>query len=175
VKELWKPFRHGHYEVSNLGRVRRAVDAVVGGGAITTRAGFIMKLQPRVSHGKTYLAVVTCYHGRYKGHWVHKLVARAFIGPCPRGKEVNHKDLNPSHNCWDNLEYLTHKNNIRHAAQNGAMRNYWTPKLTHKQVKRIRKLRDRGYTIPRLARKFKVSEGLIKLRLKHKYVLPVAA
>lgn len=43
------------------------------------------------------------------------LVAEAFIGPRPKGKEVNHKDGNTFNNCVENLEYVTHQENIQHS------------------------------------------------------------
>lgn len=38
---------------------------------------------------------------------VHKLVASMFIGFCPLGKEINHKDTNKENNHDSNLEYVT--------------------------------------------------------------------
>ena len=49
-----------------------------------------------------------------KNYRVHRLVAEAFIGPCPEDKEVNHKDLNKSNNHISNLEYVTRSENIKH-------------------------------------------------------------
>lgn len=46
---------------------------------------------------------------------VHQLVAAAFIGPKPKGKEVNHKDGNKKNNRADNLEYCTRSENILHS------------------------------------------------------------
>jgi hypothetical protein len=43
---------------------------------------------------------------------VHKLVASKFLGDCPDGKEISHKDGNKWNNHWTNLEYLTHTENI---------------------------------------------------------------
>lgn len=45
---------------------------------------------------------------------VHRLVALAFIGPCPDDKEVNHIDGDPSNNHVSNLEYVTHAENMQH-------------------------------------------------------------
>ena len=53
------------------------------------------------------------------GYLVHRLVASAFIGPCPDGHEVSHKDHNPSNNRRDNLEYLTHDANVKATAAAG--------------------------------------------------------
>lgn len=43
---------------------------------------------------------------------VHRLVAAKYIGPCPEGMEINHKDGNKENNHWTNLEYVTHAENI---------------------------------------------------------------
>src|SRR6185369_6475365 len=55
---------------------------------------------------------------RWQTICVHRLVAAAFIGPCPEGCEVNHKDLNKANNSVGNLEYITHAENVKHARQN---------------------------------------------------------
>ena len=45
---------------------------------------------------------------------VHRLVAEAFIGPQPdESYEINHKDRNRSNNDVSNLEWVTHKENVR--------------------------------------------------------------
>jgi hypothetical protein len=45
---------------------------------------------------------------------LHQIVARHFHGPCPDGHEVNHKDADKSNNTPENLEYVTHAENMAH-------------------------------------------------------------
>lgn len=132
MKEVWKPFRHGYYEVSNLGRVYSNV---------TGRF-----LKPFSNH-KGYLQVCTYYHQKRKYHLIHRLVATAFIGPCPKEKEVNHQDLNKSNCRCDNLEYITHKRNMHHAIDHGKLgagEKNGNSSLTWKDVIEIRRLYATG-------------------------------
>ena len=50
---------------------------------------------------------------------VHRLIAHVWHGECPNGLEVNHKDGNKSNNHADNLEYVTSKENKKHAVEMG--------------------------------------------------------
>lgn len=103
------------YEVSNLGRVRSR-DHLVWGGI---RMGFYTKsgkvLQPGIaSNGYPTVAL-----GRRKTRTVHSLVAETFIGPCPTGKEVRHRDGVRTNPRLDNLEYGTRFQNIEDAFRHG--------------------------------------------------------
>lgn len=51
--------------------------------------------------------------------WAHRMVAEAFLGPCPKGLEVCHGDGNPINNRVGNLRYDTHRNNMLDAIQHG--------------------------------------------------------
>jgi hypothetical protein len=50
---------------------------------------------------------------------LHRLVMWVFVGPCPDGFVVNHKDGDKTNNCLDNLEYVTPSENYFHAVRLG--------------------------------------------------------
>lgn len=72
------------------------------------------KLKP-IKGTKGYLTVCLCKDGVVRRFSVHRLVATAFI-PNPENKqEVNHKNGVRTDNGVDNLEWVTHKENIVHS------------------------------------------------------------
>lgn len=177
VVESWRPVVgfDGLYEVSGHGRVRRVGKAARtgrgrGGGA---RVGRVLKLQP-VPGG--YLKAQLWRNGVMTPRLAHVLVAAAFIGPCPDGQEVNHRDGVKSNNQADNLEYLTRPDNMRHAYRMGLRdatryvtgESHPNAKLTAADAAAIRRLykpRSCGkdaYGMPRLASEFGVNHKTIR-------------
>jgi hypothetical protein len=76
-------------------------------------------LDHSVRDRKGYLAVDLYDNGERKTKRVHRLVAEAFV-PNPHGKpEINHIDGNRHNNKVSNLEWVTKKENCRHAWDNG--------------------------------------------------------
>ena len=51
---------------------------------------------------------------KLRKHLVHRLVWEAFVGPIPEGLQINHKDENKCNNSLENLEIMTHKQNINY-------------------------------------------------------------
>lgn len=47
--------------------------------------------------------------------YIHRLMYRTFVGVIPSGMEINHIDHNKENNCIDNLELLTHNENMQKA------------------------------------------------------------
>lgn len=103
----------GIYSVSNLGRLRR--DA----GGVGAKAGRILRTSP---DSRGYLSTMLYLKGKGKSRAVHKLVAMAFLGECPEGFQVNHKEQPKTNNRVSNLEYLTQMENMQHAKENGLLK-----------------------------------------------------
>jgi hypothetical protein len=156
--EEWRPVvgYEGLYEVSSLGRVRRVG---TGKGA---RAGHI--LTPALSCG--YPSVGLYRDGRQLRRRIYQLVAAAFIGPCPPGREINHKDGVRTNSRPENLEYLTRLENVHHGYRTtGGNRGerHGHAKLTEADVREIlaaRPLPWGGQT--RLAARYSVCQQTIQ-------------
>lgn len=78
------------------------------------------------NHG--YAHFTPSVSGKYKHVRVHRAVWEAFNGPIPGRLEVNHKNLNRSDNRLENLELLTHRENINHAHAKYADKRTHLPK-----------------------------------------------
>ena len=120
MTEVWMPVagHEGHYEVSNLGRVRSNDSEVK-----RCKSGHFVKsgriLRPQINnHG--YLYVHLKYGGLGKAY-IHRLVAEAFVHNSNPDVNtvVNHIDFNPKNNRADNLEWTTDKGNVHHSLQAG--------------------------------------------------------
>ena len=121
--EMWKPAigYEGLYEVSNTGRVRGLERTVSTPKGETKHIRSAEKVLTDV-HGYLY-----CYlykNGQGKRYAVHRLVAFAFLPNPGNKREINHLDGNKHNNCVENLEWVTRKENQRHAIQTGLWKQY---------------------------------------------------
>jgi len=107
TSERWLPVAgyEGFYEVSDLARVRSLPRMTRHAGL---KGGQILRT-PLGNHG--YPTVNLSVDGHRKVHLVHRLVAAAFLGPCPEGMEVRHLDGNRGRCELSNLAYGTHSEN----------------------------------------------------------------
>jgi NUMOD4 motif/HNH endonuclease len=148
----------GRYEVSSFGRVR----SLIGANDVLR---IHIKLQ-RMTGGKRgkYLRVNLYKNGTHLTMSVHKLVAEAFIGPCPPGWTVNHKDTIKTHNFSTNLEYLTGIDNTAHSVAN-RLHAYGERngrcKLQEEDIPIIRQRVKNGESCYRVAKDYPVSETVI--------------
>ena len=95
---------------------------------------------------------------------VHAIVALAFIGPCPDGHEVNHKNFVKHDNRAENLEYVTRSENLLHRSSAGIGRgeSNGTSKLKRADVVAIRKRHTNGEGYKNLGKAFGVSWECIR-------------
>jgi hypothetical protein len=154
--EEWRPVVdfEVQYSVSNLGNVRRE------GRARSTYPG--RPLKPHLGNAGYYTVAL-----RGRTTLVHRLVAEAFLEPEKRHLDVNHKNGNPTDNRVDNLEFVTHAENMGHArfTLGRKMRGIFTPE----QVKEIRAEFARGVRQVELASRYGVKFHVIH-RIVHRLV-----
>ncbi len=141
MREQWKQsdFADGRYIISNLGRIIN-----------TTTGGFV---KPMINNSGYYklsnsFTKTNCY--------VHREVAKLFIGEIPEGFIVNHKDGNKLNNSVYNLEIISQSDNRNHALQilrHGRIKLYDTDKDN------ILKLYNSGVKIVRIAELYNVSRS----------------
>lgn len=103
--EIWKQINnYPRYEVSTFGRIRVDSDKIKEWG----------------NTGKYIIYWLRNDSGR-KPRTVHSLVMEAFETKLDPSHEINHKDCNKSNNYLNNLEYISHHGNLKHAEDNGRM------------------------------------------------------
>jgi hypothetical protein len=105
MKEEWRTIINfeGRYKISNKGRVKSIINNII--------------LKHEV-HWKGHLKVRLYQIGgdkKGKKHFIHRLVAEAFIPKIdPEKIIVNHKDGNKANNILENLEWMTLSENTQH-------------------------------------------------------------
>lgn len=111
-QEIWKPVPgYPDYEVSSHGRVRRC--NAVGRWA----AGHV--LRPGQARSGHLYVLLTGPDRRPRKEFVHRLVAKSFVGPPPFGGAlVLHHDDCPTNNYPGNLYWGDHRQNARDAKLN---------------------------------------------------------
>jgi hypothetical protein len=155
--EEWRSVRGytGFYLVSSLGRVQGIL------------RGTILKPDEsgKRSNPKKYWRVTLSKNGKTRRFGIHQLVARAFVGPQPKGKFPNHKDGDKKNNRATNLEWLTHQENMDHAKANGLI-----PRIFHILIETRINILDMyatgDYSTHDLGKIFQVSASSVKQILK---------
>jgi len=161
MQEQWRAITEcENYEVSNRGRVRRAKP---GRGATVGRV-----LRPwSIAGGHQVVDLSENNHCIKK--LVHRLVAGAFMRPPREGEEMHHKDFDPANNHVDNLQWVSHIQNVRFSVAAGrcctpALRGeaHGRSKLTEKEVCDIRRLNGQlGVSQYVLAERYGVTQSHI--------------
>lgn len=110
MEEIWKPVFEPYsafYEVSNFGRIRN-----IRARRTSHKPGMMSFGERSGGQGKLYLVVKLSVNGSARVFPVSNVVARAFVGDQPSGTIVDHINDNTLNNRSDNLQYLTHVENL---------------------------------------------------------------
>lgn len=174
MTERWLPVLgfEGHYEVSDLGRVRsvartlRYEQRTASGRLITkTRHHPARVLQPGTVKSGHQLVML----GRGHPRLVHRLVLDAFVGPRPPGMEALHGDGDPANNRLRNLRWGTRSENVRDAIRHGTFVGGPKPgegpnaTLTAAHIPEIRNLLAAGLSPREIGERYGVTRSAIYL------------
>ena len=127
--EVWKDVKdyEGLYVISNLGRIR------------STSGQYTGRILSPTDNGKGYKIVGLSKNGNRQNHYVHRLIAIAFIDNPNNFKEINHIDENQSNNCPSNLEWCNRKYNCNYGNHCAKLSNSmkgkvaWNKGIPHSQ------------------------------------------
>lgn len=135
VSDFGNARRVARGKLFNAEQVQQAKQMLADGAKLKEVAAFLntsVNTVMSIKHGKTwsgnvehrpnrytpinsgYLVIRLCKNAVYTQKLVHRMVWEAFNGEIPARLEVNHKDLNKTNNRLDNLELMTHQENLIH-------------------------------------------------------------
>lgn len=127
--------------------------------------GLIFKLVVTKPNSDGYL----CMGYKEKKYYQHRLVAEAFLQNWDPSLYVNHKNAVTNDNRVENLEMVTHSENLQHAFRLGLFDNRGCKnkmsKLNNNDVRFIKSNLDK-YSNAELAKMFCVDQSVIS-RIKH--------
>lgn len=154
MKETWKPIpmTKGKYALSNKLRIKHV------------RLNRLVDIRD-TKDGYRLATIWVSKKGKFTQKTMQQIVADVFLGPCPKGKEVNHKNGIKDDYSSDNLEYVTHDRNMEHAGENGLMKygeKHFNAKLKNEDIPKIFKLRLKGRSFISIGKKFGVDETSIR-------------
>lgn len=120
---------------------------------------------------RNYLAVSLWKNKKQTRHYVHRLVARAFIGDSPL--VINHKDNNPANNTVENLEWVTQMDNLVYANKQGRLKQWGVgtnpmTRYSETAVSLVRQLKSLGVKQRTIASIINCSESRVSCILSGK-------
>jgi HNH endonuclease/NUMOD4 motif-containing protein len=157
MNEEWRPIRgyEAEYSVSRDGRIRRDLDAQGRPSGLILKPGVVGK----------YLMVSLSRHGFSRRHLVHRLVAEAFLGPVPEGRQTNHRNGRHHENAADNLEYITASENVRQTYAMGRQPlrgdSNGNASITEAQAREIRRLYADGLRQADICRRLSLPKWIV--------------
>lgn len=124
--ESWKTIiineQKTNYEISSFGRARNVNRLLYKNKGI---------LKSKFNKQNGYYQVILHINNKKYYRYIHRLVAKAFILNINNVSEVNHKDGNKINNYVNNLEWVTPKENMKHAFDNILVKGTQKPVLIY--------------------------------------------
>lgn len=159
--EIWKDIvgYEGRYQVSNNGKIKTFCRIAP--------IKYPKLLKPNTTRDGYLTVCLISNTGKRKTWSVHRLVAMVFISNAEQKPEVNHKDGNKKNNLAENLEWVTHPEQMAHAARlqlfsdrNGERNS--NAKLSSNDVLELIRLYDFDvYTPKDLAEKYNIAKPTV--------------
>ena len=115
MTEIWKDIKgyEGLYQISNFGNVKR-----IKGINSRYYDGYVLNTS---DNGQGYKLVGLSKNKKRTNHYIHRLVAEAFIDNPQQYKEINHIDNNKSNNKVQNLEWCDRSYNVKYSYKQGRL------------------------------------------------------
>lgn len=156
--EIWKPLidYEGYYEISNLGRIRKAST----------------KRIRKISHTKLYSHILLSKNGQHKTRRIHRLVAETFLPKIKGKNDVNHINGNKNDNRVENLEWVTRRENNLHAyrvlKRKPSLLGHvpWNKKINQKDIPTMFQLNKRGITTDEIGKIFHLCGSTVRKHLR---------
>lgn len=167
IQEIYKaiPNYEGFYEISNFQNVKSLERVINRNNGQKVRLKEKI-LKPAIG-GRGYLSVVLCNEERQRTECIHILMAKTFIENPENKKEVNHINAITTDNRIENLEWVTHRENMVHAKKLGLIeykkgQDHYSSKLTDIDVIKIKSiLKDKTHSHLEISKMFNVDKSQI--------------
>jgi predicted XRE-type DNA-binding protein len=129
-------------------------------------------LKPRLD-SDGYVCITLGTDGCRRCTRVHNLVGKLFLDNPNKLPELHHLDYDRTNPKVDNLQWISHKDNVKISANLGKYKNKTgennnNSKLKEEQVKEIRNMYNNGFTRYRIAKMFNVSWSMVDFIVKRK-------
>ena len=151
MSEVWKVIaENSNYEVSSKGDTRNIKRNIL--------------LKPKIDH-KGYLRVDLWKNNKGTSRKIHRLVAIAFLDNPLNKPAINHIDGDKTNNNICNLEWVTNKENAKHAIQQGLIlkgEDHPGSKLTKEDVICIMELKGK-LSNSKISQKYNISNSLVSM------------
>lgn len=157
--EVWKPIKRNdkdkyNYSISNYGRIKLNGSYCIFEKLVSNRTNKYGYIISKIQNKKVYL---------------HRIIYEYFIGNIPKGYHIHHIDGNKQNNNIDNLQCISPSEHNKVGHREGLYKNSYINrmKLTEDERKAIAsKYKPYKYTIPMLAKEYKISESTVKRIIK---------